>query len=84
MTTLTEIKSIVSDKHKKELLEGLAEVKEQIQKADTAESMVLMVKLNGDYVRFSTSIGNTMDLVAQLELLKYDVIKRMKREDSHG
>lgn len=82
MTTLTEIKSIVSDKHKKELLEGLAEVKEQIQKADTAESMVLMVKLNGDYVRFSTSIGNTMDLVAQLELLKYDVIKRMKREES--
>jgi len=82
VTTLTEIKSIVSDKHKKELLEGLAEVKEQIQKADTAESMVLMVKLNGDYVRFSTSIGNTMDLVAQLELLKYDVIKRMKREES--
>ncbi len=82
MTTLTEIKSIVSDKHKKELLEGLAEVKEQIQKADTAESMVLMVKLNGDYVRFSTSIGNTMDLVAQLELLKYDVIKRMKREEN--
>ena len=82
MTTLTEIKSIVSDKHKKELLEGLAEVKEQIQKADTAESMVLMVKLNGDYVRFSTSIGNTMDLVAQLELLKYDIIKRMKREEN--
>ena len=82
MTTLTEIKSIVNDKHKKELLEGLAEVKEQIQKADTAESMVLMVKLNGDYVRFSTSIGNTMDLVAQLELLKYDVIKRMKREEN--
>tara|TARA_B100000212_G_C27360323_1_gene527892 strand:- start:1153 stop:1401 length:249 start_codon:yes stop_codon:yes gene_type:complete len=82
VTTLTEIKSIVSDKHKKELLEGLAEVKEQIQKADTAESMVLMVKLNGDYVRFSTSIGNTMDLVAQLELLKYDVIKRMKREEN--
>ena len=82
MTTLTEIKSIVSDKHKKELLEGLAEVKEQIQKADTAESMVLMVKLNGDYVRFSTSIGNTMDLVAQLELLKFDVIKRMKKEES--
>lgn len=82
MTTLKEIKSIVNDKHKKELLEGLAEVKEQIQKADTAESMVLMVKLNGDYVRFSTSIGNTMDLVAQLELLKYDVIKRMKREEN--
>ena len=75
MTTLNEIKSIVNDKHKKELWEGLAVVKEQIQKADTAESMVLMVKLNGDYVRFSTSIGNTMDLVAQLELLKYDVIK---------
>ena len=43
--------------------------------------MVLMVKLNGNYVRFSTSIGNTMDLVAQLELLKFDVIKRMKKED---
>ena len=81
MTTLTEIKSIVNDKHKKESLEGLKEVKKQIEEADTAESMVLMVKLNGNYVRFSTSIGNTMDLVAQLELLKFDVIKRMKKED---
>ena len=81
MTTLTEIKSIVNDKHKKELLEGLKEVKKQIEEADTAESMVLMVKLNGNYVRFSTSIGNTMDLVAQLELLKFDVIKRIKKED---
>ena len=81
MTTLTEIKSIVSDKHKKELLEGLAEVKEQIQKADTAESMVLMVKLNGDYVRFSSKITDTMALLAQLELLKYDILQRMKKED---
>ena len=80
-TTIKELKSIVDGKNKDEMLEGLTEVKQAIEEASTADSMIVMLKLNGNYVRFSTSIGNTMELVAQLELLKYDVMKRMKKED---
>jgi hypothetical protein len=81
MTTLTEIKEVVNNKWREELLEGLEEVKEAIKEADTAESMLVMVKLNGNYVRFSSQISDTMPLIAQLELLKYDIMKRMKKED---
>jgi len=63
------------------MLEGLNEVKQAIEESRTADSMVVMIKLDGNYVRFSSSIGNTMELVAQLELLKYDVMRRMKKED---
>tara|TARA_Y100000004_G_scaffold196993_1_gene269182 strand:- start:3903 stop:4154 length:252 start_codon:yes stop_codon:yes gene_type:complete len=80
-TSIKEIKSIVDGKNKKDMLEGLTEVKQAIEESSTADSMIVMIKLNGDYVRFSTSIENTMELVAQLELLKYDVMKRMKKED---
>lgn len=81
MTTLTEIREVVDSKWKEELVEGLDEVKKAIDEANTAESMIVMVKLNGNYVRFSSKINDTMSLIAQLELLKYDIMKRMKKED---
>lgn len=81
MTTLTEIKTIVDTKWKEELMAGLKEVKDAIEEADTAENMIVMLKLDGEYVRFSSSINDTMAMIAQLELLKYDVMKRMKKED---
>lgn len=81
MTTLTEIKTIVDTKWKEELMAGLEEVKHAIEEADTAENMIVMLKLDGEYVRFSSSINDTMAMIAQLELLKYDVMKRMKKED---
>ena len=79
--TLHDIKEVVNNKWREELLEGLDEVKEAIKEADIAESMLVMVKLNGNYVRFSSQITDTMPLIAQLELLKYDIMKRMKKED---
>jgi|TARA_R100001460_G_scaffold13973_1_gene31394 hypothetical protein len=81
VTKLTDIKAVVNDRSKKELLEGLKEVIEEIKEADTAESMLVMVKLNGNYVRFSSQLNDTMALIAQLELLKFDIMKRMKQED---
>ena len=81
MTTLTEIKAIVDTKWKEELMAGLEEVKHAIEEADTAENMIVMLKIDGEYVRFSSSINDTMAMIAQLELLKYDVMKRMKKED---
>lgn len=81
MTKLTDIKTVVNDRSKKELLEGLKDVIEEIKEADTAESMLVMVKLNGNYVRFSSQLSDTMALIAQLELLKFDIMKRMKQED---
>ena len=81
MTTLTDIKEVVNNKWKEELIEGLDDVKKAINESDTAESMIAMIKLDGNYVRFSSKITDTMALLAQLELLKYDILQRMKKED---
>ena len=81
MTTLTDIKEVVNNKWKEELIEGLDDVKKAINESDTAESMIVMIKLDGNYVRFSSKITDTMALLAQLELLKYDILQRMKKED---
>ena len=69
--TIHDIKEVVNNKWREELLEGLDEVKQAIKEAEIAESMLVMVKLNGNYVRFSSQITDTMPLIAQLELLKY-------------
>ena len=79
--TIHDIKEVVNNKWREELLEGLDEVKQAIKEAEIAESMLVMVKLNGNYVRFSSQITDTMPFIAQLELLKYDIMKRMKKED---
>ena len=79
--TIHDIKEVVNNKWREELLEGLDEVKQAIKEAEIAESMLVMVKLTGNYVRFSSQITDTMPLIAQLELLKYDIMKRMKKED---
>ena len=76
-----DIREVVNTKMREELLYGLDEVKSAIEEADRAESMLVMVKLDGNYVRFSSKINDTMALIAQLELLKFDILKRMKKDD---
>ena len=53
--TIHDIKEVVNNKWREELLEGLDEVKQAIKEAEIAESMLVMVKLNGNYVRFFLS-----------------------------
>ena len=78
---IEDIREVVNTKLREELLYGLDEVKSAIEEADRAESMLVMVKLDGNYVRFSSKISDTMALIAQLEILKFDILKRMKKDD---
>ena len=66
---------------KQRILEILDKVSNAVKENTSAEELLVMVKLDGEYVRFSSSINDTMAMIAQLELLKYDVMKRMKKED---
>jgi hypothetical protein len=60
-----------------EALQLLETVTKQVQEhVDTTEVLVL-VKIAGDYHRFSSGIGNLMQLVATLELAKFDALQRM-------
>ena len=77
---IEDIREVVNSKERDELLNGLDEIKSAIEEADRAESMLVMIKLDGNYVRFSSNINDTMALIAQLEILKFDILKRMKKD----
>ena len=58
-------------------LELLNSVEEKISEAKNLDSLFILLKADGQYFRYSTGTENVMEDVAQLELLKYDILKRM-------
>jgi len=62
---------------KQRILEILDKVSNAVKENPSAEELLVMVKLDGEYVRFSSILDNSTETVAILEMLKYDIMKRM-------
>ncbi len=67
---------VLKDK-KVRVLEILGKVQTAIQETATVEEVLVMVKLDGEYVRFSSMLDNSTETIAILEMLKHDIIRRM-------
>ena len=67
---------VLKDK-KVRVLEILGKVQTAIQETVTVEEVLVMVKLDGEYVRFSSILDNSTETIAILEMLKHDIIRRM-------
>ena len=67
---------VLKDK-KVRVLEILRKVQTAIQETATVEEVLVMVKLDGEYVRFSSILDNSTETIAILEMLKHDIIRRM-------
>lgn len=67
---------VLKDK-KVRVLEILGKVQTAIQETATVEEVLVMVKLDGEYVRFSSILDNSTETIAILEMLKHDIIRRM-------
>jgi hypothetical protein len=67
---------VLKDK-KVRVLEILGKVQTAIQETVTVEEVLVMVKLDGEYVRFSSMLDNSTETIAILEMLKHDIIRRM-------
>ena len=71
-----EIKS--EEKSKKDFaLELLNSIKEKISEGKNLESCFILLKIDGQYLRYPTGTDNVMEDIAQLELLKHDLLNRM-------
>ena len=69
---------MTSTKDKKvRVLEILGKVQTAIQETATVEEVLVMVKLDGEYVRVSSLLDNSIETIAILEMLKHDIIRRM-------
>jgi hypothetical protein len=76
MSEVTNLTKLVEDKRKAEVVEMLQSAMDRVQENGASDVLVLL-KSDGVYTRFSTKMDNVMEVVAQLELLKYDVLRRM-------
>jgi hypothetical protein len=76
MNQVTNLTKVVEDKRKAEVLEIMQNASDKVA-SEGASNVLILLKTDGIYSRFSTSIDDVMEVVAQLELLKYDILRRM-------
>ena len=64
---------------KESALKIIKELTEEITEANDEDvgDVVVLLKIKGQYVRYSTKIDDTLKLVGFVETLKHDVLKRM-------
>jgi hypothetical protein len=74
---ITNLTEIVTDKRKSEVVDILQKAMDKVQN-DGASNVLILLKTDGTYSRFSTSIDDVMEVIAQLEVLKYDILMRMQ------
>lgn len=76
MSEITNLTKVVGDKRKAEVVEILQSALNKAEQ-DNGTDVLILIKTDGIYTRFSTKMDNVMEVVAQLELLKYDILRRM-------
>tara|TARA_Y100000401_G_scaffold66563_1_gene53152 strand:+ start:907 stop:1176 length:270 start_codon:yes stop_codon:yes gene_type:complete len=83
VTNITEIKR---ERTNQEVLKTLKVATKAIEEAEYASSFMLMVKVDNQYLRFSSELTDVMELISQLELMKHDLFQRMSNtaEDIDG
>jgi len=78
MNQVTNLTQVVEEKRKAEVLDIMQKATDKVEE-DGASNVLILLKTDGVYSRFSTSIDDVMEVIAQLEVLKYDILHRMNQ-----
>lgn len=76
MSNVANLTAVVGQSRKAEVVEMLQNALNSAEQEGASDVLILM-KQGGAYVRFSTKIDDVTEVIAQLELLKYDILRRM-------
>ena len=76
MSDITNLTEVVENKRKAEVVEMLQSAMNKVEQ-DGASNVLILTKTDGIYTRFSTKMDDVMEIIAQLEVLKYDILRRM-------
>ncbi len=63
---------------KDDVLKLLKNATESAEKSDNVEGCIVLLKIGGDYARYSTTINDIVREVGQIEMLKTDMINRTR------
>lgn len=78
ITELNEEYVEIHDK-KRKVLKVIDRMKQHIMEADNVQDMFTLVKINNEYIRYSTEL-NSSDLISALEIAKFSVIGKIGEE----
>ncbi len=75
---MNNIKEIKREPRNQDAVKLLEHVLEQVKESPEATEVLMFVRIDGNYHRFSSGLDDMMELVAMLELAKYDTLRRME------
>jgi len=76
MSNVTNLTEVVGQSRKAEVVDMLQKALDSAEHGGASDVLILM-KQGSAYTRFSTKMDDVMEVIAQLELLKYDILRRM-------
>jgi len=76
-SNVTNLTALKDNSKRVEILTIIEAMMNAIQDADTVSDLTVLVKIDGDFVRYASSTEDVMSVVAQLELAKFDALRRM-------
>lgn len=76
-SNVTNLTALKDNTKRVEILTIIEAMMNAIQDAESVSDLTVLVKIDGDYVRYASSTEDVMATIAQLELAKYDALRRM-------
>jgi hypothetical protein len=73
---VTNLTNVVGHKRKEEVVGRLQSALARVEEGG-ATDVLIMLKADDMYTRYSTKMESVTEVIAQLEILKYDILRRM-------
>jgi hypothetical protein len=73
---VTNLTDVVGNRRKEEVVAMLQSALARVEEGGATDVLILL-KADDSYVRYSTKMETVTEVIAQLEVLKYDILRRM-------
>jgi hypothetical protein len=74
--SITNLTNVVGNRRKEEVVAMLQSALARVEEGGASDVLVLL-KADDRYLRYSTKLETVTEVIAQLEILKYDILRRM-------
>jgi hypothetical protein len=73
---ITNLTDVVGNRRKEEVVAMLQSALVRVEEGGASDVLILL-KADDRYLRYSTKLETVTEVIAQLEILKYDILRRM-------
>jgi hypothetical protein len=73
---VTNLTDVVGNRRKEEVVAMLQSALARVEEGGASDVLILL-KADDRYLRYSTKLETVTEVIAQLEILKYDILRRM-------